>query len=478
MKFQLKIALVFALALTALLSGTFVVLSHKAVERVTKELGHKLSSIAIVTATQIDGDEHTRIADKGSMNDAGYKKMWQMVNQIRKATEIKQVTQIYTLRRTSKPNVWEFVLDTDQSDRRAPIGKEYDISQFPQIAAALNGPTADKTITHDQWGEWLSGYAPIHNKYGEAVGIVGVDANADQIRKIYGTVLRGLLMVLVVGLLLALPVSFLVGWFISGPVKKLIKATTEISHGNWDAHVDIGSKDELGELGQSFNQMAKGLKELDYVKQTFQKYVSRQVVEKIMGAPVQELLMGERRHVTIVFSDIRGFTTLSENMNPEEVLKLLNEYFEAMIEVLFKYEGTLDKFLGDGLMAVFGAPIAHPNDSERAVRASLEMLQRLEGFNKARRQKGLVELGTGIGIHSGTAVAGNIGSEIRKEYSVIGDTVNTAARLQGIAGGNEILISSSTYQEIKDLVHAELLPPQTLKGKADHIEVYRVLRLR
>jgi class 3 adenylate cyclase len=140
--------------------------------------------------------------------------------------------------------------------------------------------------------------------------------------------------------------------------------------------------------------------------------------------------------------------------------------------------GNIDKFMGDGLMAVFGAPVTHSNDAERAVRCALKMQESITAHNLKREAAGLIPLRIGIGIHTGIAVAGNIGSSKRREYSVIGDTVNLAARVQGVAAPGEVLITQTTYEELKDLLEAEILPPQYLKGKADEVVVYRINSIR
>ncbi len=213
------------------------------------------------------------------------------------------------------------------------------------------------------------------------------------------------------------------------------------------------------------------------LKSTFSRYVSKQVVEKIMASD-EITLHGEKRDVTLLFSDIRGFTTLSEQLEPTEVVATLNAYFSAMIDVIHTYEGTLDKFLGDGIMCIFGAPIDQPDHALRAAQTALVMKEALTAFNQQQAQTGKPLLQVGIGINSGDAVVGNVGSEKRMEYTAIGDNVNLAARLQAIAAGGQIIISQSTFNALGPQAHALTLPPTKIKGKIEPIPIYNLLDLR
>jgi len=187
-------------------------------------------------------------------------------------------------------------------------------------------------------------------------------------------------------------------------------------------------------------------------------------------------LGGQKRPVVIFFSDIRGFTPLSETMGPDEIATLLTEYFTEMVEIVFEHSGTLDKFMGDAIMALWGAPIAHEDDADRAMGCAVDQLAALETMNTRWKQQGRPELGIGIGINFGEVFAGNIGSDRRLEYTVIGDAVNTASRLCSSAGPNEILITDSFYKQLKQPPKVEALEPVQVKGKSNKVPVYRVRR--
>jgi adenylate cyclase len=209
-------------------------------------------------------------------------------------------------------------------------------------------------------------------------------------------------------------------------------------------------------------------------------YVTRQVADRILNDPHAAELGGLRVDVSVLFSDIRGFTSMSEKMKPEEVVAILNEYFDRMVPVIMDGEGTLDKYVGDAIMGVWGAPIEQPDHARRAVRAGLGMLQELQELQVSWRERGLPAFDIGIGINSGEAVAGNIGSRKRAQYTVIGDTVNTASRLESLNKEMEthMIISEATYHLVEDLVEVRLLPPVNVKGKAESLIVYEVLRLK
>jgi adenylate cyclase len=209
---------------------------------------------------------------------------------------------------------------------------------------------------------------------------------------------------------------------------------------------------------------------------TLCRYLTRQVAEQVMKDRDRLKLGGNRSTVAVLFSDIRDFTTLSERSEAEEVVTMLNEYFSHMLGPIFEYEGMLDKFIGDAIMAVFGVPLTRENDAERAVRAALAMRRELKRYNEARAAKGLPAIQNGIGITKGDAVSGNIGSEQRMEYTVIGDTVNIASRLEGLTKNydHKILVNEGVYLEIKDKIPCVDLGFAHVKGKEGDVHIYGV----
>jgi len=230
------------------------------------------------------------------------------------------------------------------------------------------------------------------------------------------------------------------------PLRSLASAMQEVGRGNLSTRVSITSRDEVGVLSEAFNWMMRGLEEGEFVKGIFKRYVTRQVAEKILSEKEFVNLKGDRREVSILFADIRGFTKFSQHMSPEEIIALLNHYFAPIIDVIIENEGVLDKFIGDGFLAFWNAPLSQSDYALRACQAALEIKRVIASLNFQRENEGKVQIQMGMGIHTGTAIAGNIGSSRRMEYTIIGESVNFAERLQESAMQGEILVSARTRE--------------------------------
>jgi class 3 adenylate cyclase len=212
----------------------------------------------------------------------------------------------------------------------------------------------------------------------------------------------------------------------------------------------------------------------EVLETTFEKYVSSQVLTEILKDPSNIHLGGEGKGVTVFFSDIRGFTAIAETMEPEALVALLNRYFDVMSEEIVKTGGTIDKYIGDAIMAFWGAPIEDAEQAEHAVHASLAMLQKLKDLNMELAAEGRPEISIRIGLHSGRAIVGNVGSSRRFDYTVIGDTVNAASRMEGLnkEHGTQIIISDMVRNFLRDKTKWKSLGPVTVKGKSEQINIY------
>jgi len=220
--------------------------------------------------------------------------------------------------------------------------------------------------------------------------------------------------------------------------------------------------------------MAIGNYKLSDLMYTFSRYVSPHLAPGILSKLEDIKLGGERRKVTILFADIRGFTSMAENMKPEEVVDLLNTYLSALTKIAFTYEGFLDKYIGDCVMALFGVPDTHYNDTERAVVAAIEMQQYVDEENAEREKTGLKRVEIGIGINTAHVILGNMGSVDRMNYTVIGDGVNIASRLETIAGRRQILVTKEVYEEVKYLVNTSFIETVSVKGREKPVDVFEV----
>ncbi len=213
-------------------------------------------------------------------------------------------------------------------------------------------------------------------------------------------------------------------------------------------------------------------------KDSLRRLLPAELVDRVVSGELEVKKGGELRDTTVLFSDIRGFTSMSESQDAQQVVAMLNEYFELMVEIVFKHEGTLDKFVGDEIMVLFGAPVAHDDDAFRAVSTAIEMMEALKEFNRTRAAENEVPIEIGIGINSGEVVAGYLGSSKALEYTVIGDVVNTGARLCSTAGPGEVIISETTYERVRAYFLVEELEPKQVKGKAKPLRNYKVLGWR
>jgi adenylate cyclase len=226
------------------------------------------------------------------------------------------------------------------------------------------------------------------------------------------------------------------------------------------------------------SNLARQIEQEAKTRAQFQRLLSPNLVDQVVKGKLQLEKGGALSEVTMLFSDIRGFTSMSESRAPQEIVRLLNEYFELMVDVLFKYQGTLDKFVGDEIVALFGAPVSMPKAELKAVECALDMMKTLAEFNRMRVNEGQDEIHVGIGINTGTVVTGAIGSSRALQYTAIGDPVNTASRLCSIAKHGEIILSEATYEKVKDEIAVIPMDAVRVKGKTDQLRIYNAVGLR
>jgi len=271
-------------------------------------------------------------------------------------------------------------------------------------------------------------------------------------------------------------VTILVSSNFTNPLQEIIRVLQGVRNGDFDNRVRVTSNDEIGYTGDVINEMNNGLKERDLIKDTFGKYVAKEVRDEVLSGRIP--LDGEKKDVTILFADLRDFTPMTESNDPKLVIKIMNSYFKEMAEAIQDQGGLVLQFIGDEIYAVFGAPVFRSDHPARAFLAGLEMRRRLTELNKQFEEKGWPSLRHGIGIHTGDALAANIGSPDRLSYLLVGDTVNLASRLQSLTKevGTEIILSAATHARLaeSELSMTELrqLPPTSVKGKAHPVEIY------
>jgi len=311
------------------------------------------------------------------------------------------------------------------------------------------------------------------------VGMVIVGTSMRRLEKdlhtdllVTGAILGGTLLILI------LYSAWILRNLVLRPLTMVADAMRQVQKGDLDQEVQLETSDELGVLADTFNYMVGGLREQERLKDAFTKYVSEKVYARFREGAIS--LDGETREATILFSDIRSFTTLSEQLTAPQVVEMLNEYFSEMVDIVIKYDGFINKFIGDALMAIYNVPVDQDQPELRAVKTGIEMMTALDILNYKREQRGEFPIHIGIGINTGPVVAGNIGHARRLEYTVIGDAVNLASRIesQTKVAGATLLISESTYAKVADFIEVEALPPVKVKGKAEAVNLYAVKALK
>jgi class 3 adenylate cyclase len=284
---------------------------------------------------------------------------------------------------------------------------------------------------------------------------------------------------LVAGVAAIFGISLMIAWSAARSLGRPITVLADVAHavegGDLTRTSHLTGRDAFSRLGGALDQMIKGLQERDRVKDVFGRYIAKQAAEQLLKGPLD--LGGEVKRVTILFSDIRGFTAMAETMTPEQVVAFLNEYFSEMVDAVLEQEGMLDKFLGDGLMAVFGSFGDQPDHARRAVLAGLRMKSLLAKINGDRAMRGKAPVAIGIGIHTDEVIVGNIGSKQRLEFTHIGDGVNTASRVQALNKEyhTTILVTGATYDLLGGEFAVKPIADVTLRGKTKSLPIYEVL---
>ena len=302
---------------------------------------------------------------------------------------------------------------------------------------------------------------------------VGISLNSieENIRRAKWSIALLTLLITVAGILLSLGLSV----YFTHPIKRLEDGTHAVAAGRLTHRVRIGRNDEFGDLAQNFNKMAGELELKERIKSSFGRYVTPEIVEMIIANPNSTWMKGAEVQASVLFVDIRGFTAISEHKEPVDVVELLNSYFKLVTEAVVQNGGHLNKFIGDEAMAIFGAPVPNRNHAAAAVQAALDIQRQM-----AHLEPGCGALGApiqvGIGINSGKMVAGNLGSETRMEYTVIGDNVNVASRLTSLAKGGEIIISQNTFDRLdaQTGLAIEAKGSVALRGRQTAMAIYRV----
>lgn len=484
-KFHVRLTLLYGGVILIALGVLMTVFYVGGVNIAMSGIRSRLGGTAMAIARGIDAEQLTHLQVEGDSAKPTYKELVEDAAAVEGAQG--DLLSIYVLVPTGEPGMFKFAFDHIAPGKRskapAKVGEPYDARSNARLQQGLKELTVETEVSSDAWGDTLSGYAPVIDHDGKHVALVGIDGDARAIgamkREIF-TVSVGLFLVAVI--VLGVAGSF-VGRKVREPLSRIIEAAAAISAGNLETRLHLERPDEFGILGEHFDDMARGLQERDRIRSTFGRYVSEDVAKRVLGKGGSKM-GGEVREVTVLFSDLKGYSTISETLSPTETVEFLNEYLEVMNAEIDKEGGCVIEFLGDAILAVFGAPAELENHPERAMRCAMAMREALKGFNEKMnaegrapwQKKGMAGLGQRIGIHTGNVVAGNLGSKVRVKYAVIGDAVNVASRCEGLNKvlETEVLCTSSTQERLSDELKARLsdMGAHDVKGRAQKVSVF------
>ena len=476
---RLAVRLAVAFAVLTFLSVAIVGVLVR--ERQKRELedavGTQLLNIARVAVLLVDPAEHAGLERARDADSEPYRRVRATLAAVQR--EVLLTTPIRTL------------VDFDRAGRRARVVVTSDSMERPgasytlapelldPIAWSLEDGVARYTGAYrNASGTWISAVAPIVDAQGRAVAFLNVDYQVDvfldRLRELDTTVVQGS----VAGALCALLLGLLFARRLTRPISALTGAVARVAGGDLSQSLPVRSRDEVGVLTRAFNEMVEGLRQRDFIRNAFGRYDSPEVAKTLLESPDGLRLGGHKREITVLMSDLRGYTRFAEHGDPAGVMEVLNDYLGQMAEVVIAHGGTINEFIGDAIFAVFGAPVEHPDHAERAAATALAMQRANDALNRANAERGRPIFEMGIGLHTGEAVVGNIGSEQRTKYAVVGAAVNLAARVEGCTVGGQILMTAATAARLGDL--AELAPPISveLKGLAAPVELRELRALR
>lgn len=481
MKYRAKLYLYFLIVAISSISIALFILYYETRKQLYTEMRSKVASIAATTASLVDGDLFNEIQTQEDENTASYKVLKRQLQEARTANRRKDIyiRYVYTMRPSERHQGYlEIIVDASTNPRTfAPVG-ELELSEnMGGVLDYLNVTYSPKRITKGLYGKFLTGFSPIYDTHGNYVATLAVDIEVTHIISRLNQLFYYGLFSLAIAMGIALVMAYYLAKRSAQSLNKIYEATNEIGQGNLDYQLSFKTKDEFAIVGNCINEMTKGLKERERLKVNFSRYVSQHVLDRILLEKKDAKTEGQRKRITVLFSDIHEFTSLTEKLDPEEVVYRLNQYFTKMLDVIFKYDGTLDKFIGDGIMVNFGSLVDDSNQEKHGILTAIEMQKALDELNLEWEKQGKEKLNMGIGVHTGDAIIGNIGSERRLEYTAIGDAVNVAARLEAETKRRKvpILISRETYEKVKNEFSFESLGQIELPGREGKIEVFKPL---
>lgn len=482
-RFPVRLAALFGVFVLIAVTGSSVAFTGQVIRARQQGLQDRLRDLASAATLAVDADEVAELAQAPEEWSPAH-----VLTQARLAGLLDadpSVNAIYVLLPTERPGHFRFFIEASRDGGAGLWGTPYDGTTLPVMLQGLSALSVEREPVADAYGVTQSGYAPVRDTAGEVVALVGVDVDAGDIAAARARVLRISLAIYLAAILFLGAAAVVVARSVREPLVQVISASGAIARGESGVRLAMPRQDEFGVLGRHFDLMAAGLEEREFIRATFGRYVSEDVARMLLETPGALNPGGEEREVTILFSDLRGYSTISERLAPSQIVEMLNSYMGAMADLVDGHGGCVIEFLGDAVLAVFGAPVSLPNHPEHAVRCALAMRERLGELNlrwaettlsQAWRAGGMDSLGMRIGIHTGSVVAGNLGSASRMKYAVIGDSVNVASRLETLNKtlDTSLLVSDVTLQRLPpDLARlATDRGEHEVKGRAQLVRVW------
>jgi len=484
-RYHIRLTILYGGATLIVLALLGINFYQSAVALEIESLQRRLLTIVNSLSSSLDADAIEAVPLETSIKSDLHQKSYLLLKAA--ANHDPDIESIYILRPTNEPTKLRFFIDYVKDGKSGTPGELYDATEVPVMLKGFVHPAVENEPYEDEFGITLSGYSPIFNKRHKSIGIVGADVNAERISAMRRTAMLKVGFVFGIAILLLGVVAVIVARNVRKPLTQIIDAAAAISRGELKTRVNMQRNDELGVMGHHINLMAEQLQEREFIRETFGRYVSEEIAKTLLSKDMTQSLGGEERVVTVLFCDMRGYSTLSEQMPPQQIVDMLNRYLSAMTDIVYQHNGCVIEFMGDAIFAVFGAPQYLPDHAEKAVRCAIDMRTRLVGLNRELESAGITRywkskdisgLSARIGIHTGDVITGNLGSHNRMKYSVIGDTVNVAARLETLNKelNTDILLSRDVFSHLpEDLVqqlvcHGEF----KIKGREQMITIYSV----
>jgi len=474
--------MLYGLAHVPLLGRLEAVRDVQGLSRLLEEVvSAKLLNLTRVGVLLIDPMAQAEAQRTPSLDSEAQQRVQTALVSIQQAGEL--TTPVYTLTDYDPATQRARVVVVSDADEVLQPGSSLTVG--PEMAQILDWTFTDgfarSTPIYWKWSEkrqqreqWITAIAPIIDSTGKTVAVVAVEHQGALFSYWFEALSLAIVLACVGGGLVATVVGIGLTWRVTRPISALTGGVARVASGDLTLELPVRSSDEMGRLTSTFNEMVEGLRQRDFIRNTFGRYVSPEVAKTLLESPEGLKFGGEKREITVLMSDLRGYTRFAEQGDPAWVMELLNDFLARMTDIIIAYGGTINEFIGDAIFAVYGAPIAHPDHAERAAASALAMQRAMAELNQDHAERGRPRFEMGIGINTGEAVVGNIGSEQRAKYAVVGAAVNLAARVEGCTVGGQIFLSPAAYECIRDIAETAPPVPVEVKGIVEPLLLYEL----